>query len=103
MLHGRKKMVHWKIVALLEKLKVSSTVFLTLTDKAKESIMEVDLKLEYDLVKVFAKLGSIFWDRRGIQTNIVALLTFEEFENYVRSKDTPLIILVIIIGSQIEE
>lgn len=63
--------------------------------------MELDLNLEYDLVEIFTKLGSIFWYRRGIQTNIVALLTFE---NYVRYKDTPLIIiLVIIIGGQIEE
>ena len=77
----RKEMNIWKVATSVEKKRMAPIVFLTLTGKAREAVLELTpevLNGEDGLDKLFQKLDSLFKE----DTNILALLAYEKFENY---------------------
>ena len=79
----RKEMVFWEHVTNVDKKKHAATVFLTLTGKTREVILEMlptDLNEKDGLGKLYGKLDELFKE----DENKAALETYDKFERYSR-------------------
>ena len=79
-------MVHWEHATNVDKKKPAATVFLTLTGKAREAILEMsptDLNKEDGLSKLYSKLDELFKEDK----NKAALETYDKFERYSRPSE----------------
>ncbi len=83
----RKEMLFWEMATNVEENKRAPTVFLSLTGKAREAVLEMDpneLNAKEGMKKLYAKLDKLF----KIDSNLAALMAYEAFEKYVRSEET---------------
>ena len=79
-------MVFWEYATNVDKKKHAATVFLTLTGKAREAILEMsltDLNVENGLSKLCSKLDKLFKEDK----NKAALETYDKFERYSRPSE----------------
>ena len=79
-------MVFWEHATNVDKKKCAATVFLTLTGKAREAILEMSptvLNEEDGLSKLFSKLDELFKEDK----NKAALETYDKFERYNRPSE----------------
>ena len=75
----KKEMVFWEHATNVDKKKLAARVYLTLTGKAREAILEIlptDLNEEDGLSKLYSKLDELFKE----DENEAALETYHEFE-----------------------
>ena len=82
----KKEMVLWEMATTVEKKKRAPTVFLSLTGKAREAILELDASLlntEDGLNVLIKKLDTLFQEDK----NQAALLAYDKFEQYKRPED----------------
>ena len=82
----RKEMVLWEMATNVEKKKMAPTVFLTLTDKAREAVLEMDpatLNENDGLSKLYTKLDELFQEDK----TQAALICYDKFERYSRPSD----------------
>ena len=82
----RKEMVLWEPATNVDKKKCTATVFLTLTGKAREAILEMsptDLNEEDGLSILYSKLDELFKE----DENKAALETYDKFERYSRPSE----------------
>ena len=86
----RKEMVFWEHTTNVDKKKRAATVFLTLTGKARESILEMlptDLNEENGLSKLYSKLNELFKE----DGNKAALETYNKFKRYSRPSEMTIV------------
>ena len=82
----KKEMQLWEMATSVEKKKRAPTVFLSLTGKAREAVLEMDLEkldAEEGMKALYEKLDSLF----ETDKNQAALMAYESFESYVRLSD----------------
>ena len=82
----RKEIVFWEHATNVDKKKCTATVFLTLTGKAREVILEIsltDLNEEDGLSKLYSKLDELFKE----DENKATLETYDNFERYSRPSE----------------
>ena len=85
----RKQMKFWEMATRLKRTKRAPTIFLCLTGKAHEAILEMDPEIfnqEDGIIAFYVKLDNYFLVNR----NLATLMAYESFESYARSKDTPI-------------
>ena len=82
----RKEMVLWQMATNVEKKKMAPTVFLTLTGKAREAVLEMEaaqLNEDDGLTKLFTKLDELFKEDKAQ----AALICYDKFERYSRPSE----------------
>ena len=82
----RKEMVIWEMATNVEKKKMAPTVFLTLTGKAREAVLEMDaatLNEDNGLTKLYEKLDELFKE----DATQAALICYDKFERYARGSE----------------
>ena len=82
----RKEMVLWEMATNVEKKKMAPTVFLTLTGKAREAVLEMEaatLNENDGLEKLFTKLDDLFKEDK----TQAALICYDKFERYSRPSE----------------
>ena len=83
----RKEMSIWEMATNVVLKKRAPTVFLALTGKAREAVLEMDSSLLHaddGMAKLFEKLDSLF----KVDEDQAALNAYEKFEKYTRPSDT---------------
>ena len=83
----RKEMRFWEMATAVPAKKRAATVFLSLTGKAREVILEMDpdeLEKDDGMTKLYDKLDQLF----KVDANQAALRAYERFEKYVRPEDS---------------
>ena len=86
----KKEMVFWEHTTNVDKKKRAATVFLTLTGKAWEAILEmspIDLNEEDGLSKLYSKLDELFKENK----NKAALETYDKFGRYSRPSEMTIV------------
>ena len=80
----KKEMKFWEMATPLEKTKRGATVFLSLTGKAREAILEMnpdDLEKDDGMTTLYAELDKLF----KVDTNQATFAAYEKFESYKRA------------------
>ena len=82
----RKEMAFWELATNIADKKRAVTVFLSLTGKAREAVLEIDpteLNVENGLVKLYEKLDKLF----KVDEDIAAFNAYEKFEKFIRPSE----------------
>jgi hypothetical protein len=82
----KKEMVLWEMATTIEKKKRAPTVFLSLTGKAREAMLELDpslLNADDGMKVLIGKLDTLFQEDK----NQAALMAYDKFEQYMRPDD----------------
>ena len=82
----RKEMVLWEMATNVDKKQRAPTVFLTLTGKAREAILEMEaaqLNAEDGMSKMFTKLDDLFKEDK----TQAALICYDKFERYSKPSE----------------
>ena len=79
-------MVLWEMATSVDKKKMAPTVFLTLTGKAREAVLEMnadELNAEDGMTKLYAKLDELLKEGK----TQASLICYDKFERYVRPSE----------------
>ena len=90
----RKEMIFWEHTTNVDIKKHTATVFLTLTGKVREAILEMsptDLNEEDELSKLYSKLDELFKE----DENKAALETYNKFKRYSRPSEVTIVVYLI--------